>query len=121
MCLSSGKNTWLKEELGTLNGDGVQAEATGSAVHPGSGLRRHLSDLQIYFENWPDAHTLGDVIHITNRGKKPVIPVWEKSSFLYINGINLPVREVPNTRNQVFFTRSYSNGPISAFKAYWII
>lgn len=115
MCLSSGKNTWLKEELGTLNGDGVQAEATGSAVHPGSGLRRHLSDLQIYFENWPDAHTLGDVIHITNRGKKPVIPVWEKSSFLYINGINLPVREVPKYKEPSLFYKFIQQWPNFSF------
>lgn len=38
VCFASGQNICLKVELGTLNGDGVQVEATESAVQPGPGL-----------------------------------------------------------------------------------
>lgn len=71
----------MEVELGTLNGDGIQVDVTESAVQPG--LPCHLSDLQIYFENWPDAqsctHTLGDVIHIY-QGREEATSVGGKKS-----------------------------------------
>lgn len=55
VCLASGQNIWSKVEPGTLNGAGVQVEASESAVQPGPGLQRHLSPLQIYVEKGLDA------------------------------------------------------------------
>lgn len=115
---------WLEVELGTLNGDGIQVDVTESAVQPGPGLRCHLSDLQIYFENWPDAqlcththtHTLGDVIHIyqgreeaTSLGKKIIVLIhkWDKFT----------CKGSTKYKELSLFTSSYSNAPISAFKA----
>lgn len=85
--LAGEQNIWLEVELGTLNGDGIQVDVTESAVQPGPGLRCHLSDLQIYFENWPDAqscthtHTLGDVIHIYQGREEATNFEKKKSAF----------------------------------------
>lgn len=120
VCLARGQNIWLKVEVETLNGAGVQVEATESAVPPGPGLRVIYQTFRFMLKSgWMhnSAHTPSDVIHIANRGEKPVIPVWEKSSFLYINGINLPVREVPNTRNQVFLQVHTAMAQFRLFKA----
>lgn len=121
-CSASGQNIWLKVELGTLKWWCVWVEGTESAVEPGPGLRSHLSDLQVCFENWLDAqectrtgwcHThyqAREEASNTSGGK--VIAFrrkWDKFS----------CKGSTKYKESSLFTSSYTNGPISAFKVHW--